>query len=714
MKQLRFFSCLLALILSRHLAGAQPVPPDYLLPNFPAAVGLDVPRPNNVICHNFFDVVANNANIPTVQKQGNVHLIDQQIELAVNAVGLSVPDPNDLHVLYFPQGTYEIRQQQNINRNNVVIRGEGATRTVFKWTGPEQYCFNALGPDPLQAPTFPATGLENNFFVNSPAVANNLPNGTLLLFTRDDPEPNCEPTFIRQYARKTGDLFNVFLILDTRLRIGYDANANNGRLRLHIPRQFVGFECFKIDASSNSDANRSGSNHSNITFQRAANCWMEGVESYLGVYQHVIITESSNIEVRGCYLHDVIDDDGGEGYGINIQNGSGECLIIDNVLKTLRHAILLQRGANGNAVVYNYSEDSKDYPGRSDMTFHANFPFRNLVEGNSFEKIHFDLRSGCRNGPGNIVFRNETTRKNILSGAPFTPAVTGATAVIANESDNCINLYGNNNLYDTWDNIENGWLCGNANGDNGDNTPNGNSVLFATRPAFLNTNSFPTFGPGANNNAVLPARQRGTTGALNTVGGNCNQCRPVPPLSVTANTIPCSQNGFNNFAGFITLSISGGTPPYTVAWTGNFVSTSNTLAQFANPTLWTAVVTDNAGQTVSQSDWTGPCTSDGFFKNEENPTSPEPSTTTPRAFTAQVYPNPFRDAAQLRLDLPDAVPIRVELYGTDGKIARALYRGPLKAGLHQLKITRSDLPTGLYFCRITAGDDQRVLRLIVQ
>ncbi|MEM6272886.1 MAG: T9SS type A sorting domain-containing protein [Bacteroidota bacterium] len=710
MKQLKFFACLLVLLLARQLTEAQPVNQSFTLPDYPGAVGLDVPRPSNVICHNFFDVVASTPAIPAVTKQGNVHIIQKQIELAVKEIGLEDPHANDLHVLYFPQGTYRINQQQEISKNNVVIRGEGANKTIFKWEGSGQYCFNVLGPDPDDSPAVTADGLLNNFFVASPAASSSVPNGTLLLLTRDDPESSCNPTFTRQYARKVGDLFNVYVQLDTRLRIEYRF-ANNASIRAHVPQQFVGFECFKIDATGNSASGRNGSNHSSFSFQWAANCWIEGVESKKAALQHVIITQASNIEVRGCYFYDSHGFGDGQGYGINIQNGSGECLIENNIFKTLRHSILLQRGANGNAVLYNYSHDWQSSGNRSDMAFHGDYPFCNLVEGNSFERIHFDLQGECRNGPRNLVFRNKTTNKNILSGAVLNPGVVGYTGVVANETNQCINLYGSNSLYESYDNDESGFLCIGGHGPNSDNTPNGNSIMYATRPAFLNSNSFPTFGPGSASNSVLPAEQRASYN-LKTVGGNCSQCRPAQPLAVSAQVINCAIDGTNTIPGFIYLNITGGQAPYSTSW-GLFVyATTTTSAQFNNPTLWSATVTDNNGQSVLVSGFTGPCDNDDIFKTAETGHAAE--VWAPESMALRAAPNPFRAATRLNLDLPERRDVTVDLYAIDGTLIRQIHRGSLNRGPHRLEISGTGLAPGLYFCRVRAGEERQVIRLVVQ
>ncbi|MEM0999285.1 MAG: right-handed parallel beta-helix repeat-containing protein [Bacteroidota bacterium] len=714
MKNLPHLALLLVLLSTARMSHAQPVEPIYTRPNFEETVGLDVPRPTNVICHQFFDVVDSHSDIDPVPTIGGRFQISDQIELAAEKVGLAVAHATDLHVLYFPEGNYQINQQQNIGPNNIVIRGAGSNKTIFHWVNTsDQFCFNVLGPNLNTATEYSLTKASPGGNKIYAASATSVPNGTLLLLTRDDPLASCDATFTRQWVRKISASPSKGLIRsDGPIRIKYNSTVN-GRLYKLAPSQFIGFECFRVDASQNSSLGRS-SMTANIHFEGAVNCWVEGVESVKAAVNHLLITKSSNVEVRGCYFRDGHVFSGGKGYGIDVQDGSGECLIENNIFKDLRHSIVLERGANGNAIVYNYSENYRGADSRSDMTIHGNYPFHNLIEGNSFARIHFDRRGSCENGPYNIVFRNEVRQKNILSGDfPNLSAIEGPNAVIANESEKCINLYGSSSFHKSYDNIEYGIFCIGNHGDNGDPTPNETSLLYATRPAFLNSNSFPTFGPGSASNSVLPAEQRASY-SLKTVGGNCSQCRPTQPLDVSAQVINCFTNGMNTIPGFIYLNITGGQAPYSTSW-GLFVySTTTTSAQFNNPTLWSATVTDNNGQSVLVSGFTGPCSDGDIFKTAEsdNGSGEEPSALESMALRAA--PNPFRAATRLNLDLPERRDVTVDLYAIDGTLIRQIHRGSLNRGPHRLEISGTGLAPGLYFCRVRAGEERQVIRLVVQ
>lgn len=69
---------------------------------------------------------------------------------------------------------------------------------------------------------------------------------------------------------------------------------------------------------------------------------------------------SSHITISGSYFHDAFDYGGdGSGYGVEVCNYTSDCRIENNILHTLRHAMIAHEGANGNVFGYNYSFHTK-------------------------------------------------------------------------------------------------------------------------------------------------------------------------------------------------------------------------------------------------------------------------------------------------------------------------------------------------------------------
>ncbi len=183
------------------------------------------------------------------------------------------------------------------------------------------------------------------------------------------------------------------------------------------PIQHAAVECIYIirDDSANGQA-------SNISLELAYNCQITGVESNLCNFAHINVYNSTGCIIQRNYLHHSFGyGGGGQGYGIVLQYGAYRNLIRDNVLKHLRHSILLQSGANNNVIAYNYSIDPfvtdnifQDAGG--DLVCHGNYPYLNLFEGNVCQTLIIDNSHG-KNGPYNTFFRNRMELYGVIVSA---------------------------------------------------------------------------------------------------------------------------------------------------------------------------------------------------------------------------------------------------------------------------------------------------------
>ncbi|QXD16699.1 T9SS type A sorting domain-containing protein [Rhodocaloribacter litoris] len=100
-------------------------------------------------------------------------------------------------------------------------------------------------------------------------------------------------------------------------------------------------------------------------------------------------------------------------------------------------------------------------------------------------------------------------------------------------------------------------------------------------------------------------------------------------------------------------------------------------------------------------------------------TSNEPGETVPSQFALTgIYPNPFQDRINVRLDLPQPMAVEVTLYDVLGREVRTDRLGTLAAGAgNLLAVNGSGLSAGIYFLRVraTANDGkvhQHVARVV--
>ena len=197
-------------------------------------------------------------------------------------------------------------------------------------------------------------------------------------------------------------------------RRDFEVNRDAQIRRLN-PIRNVGIENLTIERLDETEDQTS-----NIIFNYALNCWVKCIKSYNSNFAHVEVSYSTNINVDGSYFQDGFNyGSGGQGYGVVLQYASGECLVYNNIFKHLRHAMLLQAGANGNVVAYNFSRDPfwtdvlSPSNSAGDLVLHGNYPYLNLLEGNTVQNIVIDNSHGI-NGPYNTIFRNRAQLYGII------------------------------------------------------------------------------------------------------------------------------------------------------------------------------------------------------------------------------------------------------------------------------------------------------------
>jgi photosystem II stability/assembly factor-like uncharacterized protein len=84
----------------------------------------------------------------------------------------------------------------------------------------------------------------------------------------------------------------------------------------------------------------------------------------------------------------------------------------------------------------------------------------------------------------------------------------------------------------------------------------------------------------------------------------------------------------------------------------------------------------------------------------------------------QNYPNPFNPETTVSFDLPASGKVTLTIYNTLGQVVKTLYNGNFNAGSHTVKWDgRNDYgfssPSGIYFCKMKAGDYNNVKKMIL-
>ncbi len=86
----------------------------------------------------------------------------------------------------------------------------------------------------------------------------------------------------------------------------------------------------------------------------------------------------------------------------------------------------------------------------------------------------------------------------------------------------------------------------------------------------------------------------------------------------------------------------------------------------------------------------------------------------PQAFTlGPVYPNPFNAAADIGFSLTRSSDVNLTVYDLSGQALAVLHEGFTEAGHHRASWNASEMPTGIYFCRMEAGGLSESVKLVV-
>jgi hypothetical protein len=79
----------------------------------------------------------------------------------------------------------------------------------------------------------------------------------------------------------------------------------------------------------------------------------------------------------------------------------------------------------------------------------------------------------------------------------------------------------------------------------------------------------------------------------------------------------------------------------------------------------------------------------------------------------QNYPNPFNPSTVIRYTLPEQSRVKLDVFNTLGQHVATLFDGIREAGNHQTAFDATQLPGGLYICRMQAGDYSETIKMLL-
>ncbi len=409
-------------------------------------------------------------------------------------------------VLYIPEGTYRLKSTLGIDKSNVIIRGagKGVTKLMSEASGVSIRVGSGMAGDWQKIRSGHHKGSSRIEVENGSAFSGysfieiQQENDSSIMYTRETWIQGWAENSVGQVLKISGVDGNK-ISLKTPLHHTFSEKLNPVARPVQMVKN-VGIEDLYIEKLM-------PVNHT-VFFHHTAYCWMQNVESYMTKRSHVRISVSLGLEIRACYFHRSYDyGGGGHGYGVECSNHTTNVLVENNIFDSLRHAMMVQTGANGNVFAYNYSAHPvQGAPGDSlnvgwippDISVHGHYPFMNLFEGNDVMEIGISDYWGPA-GPGNTYLRNRVRGEGIFCyDHSHEQNLIGNTATaLVNQDNTCLQMveYGNiiNDNYPEDQRTE-------------PDLPD--SFYLDKTPGFFNDFTWPPFGPDSKKNNILPAQKR--------------------------------------------------------------------------------------------------------------------------------------------------------------------------------------------------------------
>lgn len=347
--------------------------------------------------------------IPAVAVKANV----RDFGAAGNGVADDAPaiqkaiDAVDGGAVLIPAGDYVLRKGLTLAKG-VVLRGEGPARTRLLFDIEDRAAIRITGGDAgpwtdvVSGCEFGSSRLrvaDGSLFKAGDFVQIQQENDADVMYTNPMWKADWAEDSVGQVLR-AGKVSGNELTLDGPLHITFQARLRP-RIRTQRFVERAGVEDLYVQLSPKGDP-------VTIGMRNAAYCWARNVESSHTSRGHVNGSVSYRCEIRDSFFHDSHDyGGGGHGYGVDLGRHVTGWLIENNIFQRLRHAMLVQVGASGNVFGYNYSIEPRSQAEwiPCDISLHGHFPFMNLFEGNTAQKVEVGDYWGPA-GPGNTFLRN--------------------------------------------------------------------------------------------------------------------------------------------------------------------------------------------------------------------------------------------------------------------------------------------------------------------
>ncbi len=85
----------------------------------------------------------------------------------------------------------------------------------------------------------------------------------------------------------------------------------------------------------------------------------------------------------------------------------------------------------------------------------------------------------------------------------------------------------------------------------------------------------------------------------------------------------------------------------------------------------------------------------------------------PKQFQLTSYPNPFNASTKINFSLPQSCFVKITIYNSLGEKVKDILHKEMEAGNHELNFDASDLPSGVYFCKVDSEKYTNTIKLML-
>ena len=360
-------------------------------------------------------IFANVKNAPYSALGDGVRDDTSSIQAAMNAC------PSN-QVVYIPAGRYRVSGVLTVPRG-ITVRGDGPGQTIIDAFGSAYTGAITFGNDAW--PNFNNTinvtgGLNAGSSSITLASTAGVSVGSYLLLTQLNDSSFvtingfygactwCDGGQTANGNRALGQIVEVTSVNGTTVGVNpplywtYSSSLSPQVVPFNANIKYAGVESLTVRC------NKTGY-HSNFRMSDAAYCWLKNVEGDYTDGDHVDVYWSYRCEIRDSFFHDAFTHSpGSSDADVMLALKSSACLVENNIMWRMHAGIMLNWGAVGNVISYNFLTNMFDANSTNalyvDLSAHGAHPMFNLWEGNAGVTVNPD--SGWGSSSHGTIFRN--------------------------------------------------------------------------------------------------------------------------------------------------------------------------------------------------------------------------------------------------------------------------------------------------------------------